>query len=543
MNVLNNVKIGTKLMVSFTIIIVLLLGVAVMGYINTKNINDGMTTMYMDRLKPIHDLGQAQVAFYEIRGEVFKFVLLYEDIGKTDQVIKALVADLETNFKEYRATFLVKEEREELANFDLAWAAYQKTVANILALTKAGRTQEAQAMMVDGAVHYVARKAVAKSLDQLILINEKIADELNNQGDVTFANATRTSVVLSVVAVLLAVAIAIALSRGIAKPLTAITGLASRIAAGDLSVSLADDRRRDEIGILGRAFRLMVENLRRSTAEIREAVNLLGSTASEIMASTTQVATGTAETSTAIAETTTTVEEVRQAAQLSSQKAKNVADSAQRVSQVGQIGQKAVEEVVAGIEHIRTQMESIASTIVRLSEQTQSIGGIIAAVTDIADQSNLLAVNAAIEATRAGEQGKAFGVVAQEIKSLAEQSKQATLQVRSILSDVQRATSAAVMATEQGSKSVEAGVRQSAQAGEAITRLAESSQEAVQTATQIVASSQQQVVGMDQIGLAMENINKAGAQTAASTTQVETAARNLDEMGQKLKALVEQFKG
>ena len=277
-------------------------------------------------------------------------------------------------------------------------------------------------------------------------------------------------------------------------------------------------------------------------SEVKDIVNVLAASSSEILAAATQVASGTAENAAAISETTSTVEEVRQATQLSSQKAKNVSDSAQRLEQVSKSGQKAVEDTRVGMSHIREQMESIAQTIVRLSEHGQSIGGIIASVTDIADQSNLLAVNAAIEAARAGEQGKAFAVVAQEIKSLAEQSKQATTQVRTILNDVQKATSAAVMATEQGSKAVEAGVKQSALAGDAIRVLAESSTEAVQAATQIMASSQQQVVGMNQIGTAMENVNQAGAETASSMKQAENAARNLHELGQKLKKLVERFK-
>jgi methyl-accepting chemotaxis protein len=177
-----------------------------------------------------------------------------------------------------------------------------------------------------------------------------------------------------------------------------------------------------------------------------------------------------------------------------------------------------------------------------LSEQSQQIGGIIASVTDVADQSNLLAVNAAIEAAKAGEQGKGFAVVAQEIKNLAQQSKQATIQVRNILTDFQKATSAAVMATEQTSKAVESGVKQSTLAGDAIKKLAESSGKALEAASQIVASSQQQAVGMDQIGLAMQNINQAGTENASSMVQAEKAAKGLNELGQKLKLLVEQYK-
>jgi methyl-accepting chemotaxis protein len=235
------------------------------------------------------------------------------------------------------------------------------------------------------------------------------------------------------------------------------------------------------------------------------------------------------------------VEEVQQAAKQTAEKAKNVADNVQQVVHVSQNGQKAVEETIIGINRIREQMDSIAQTVVRLSEQSQSIGGIIASVSDIANQSNLLAVNAAIEAAKAGEQGKGFAVVAQEIKNLAGQSKQATLQVRNILNDIQKATGAAVMATEQGSKAVDAGVKQSEKTGEAMRILTESSNEAVHISTQIVASSQQQVVGMDQISVAMQNINLAGTQIALSMVQSEKSAKNLNELGQKLKEMVERF--
>jgi methyl-accepting chemotaxis protein len=153
-----------------------------------------------------------------------------------------------------------------------------------------------------------------------------------------------------------------------------------------------------------------------------------------------------------------------------------------------------------------------------------------------------LAVNAAIEAAKAGEQGKGFAVVAQEVKSLVAQSKQATAQVRAILGDIQRAINAAVLTTEQGGKAVEAGMQQSTRAGEAIRALSESIAEATQAATQIAASSHQQLVGMDQMALAMENIKQASTQNVAGTKQAELAAQSLHDLGQKLKQLVMQYR-
>ncbi len=371
------------------------------------------------------------------------------------------------------------------------------------------------------------------------------------------------------------------ITRNISTPLQEISSAAQKIASGDLTVTVSSDSRRDEVGVLaqtfvrmtqslqemaraaeqiaagdltvelkpksekdvlGNAFATMRGKLRRVIGEIQKSANVLATSASEIVATTTQVASGAAETATAVSETTATVEEVKQTAQLSNQKAKYVSESAQKVAQVSQSGKKSVEESIEVTNRIREQMESVAEGIVRLSEQSQAIGEIIATVNDLAEQSNLLAVNASIEAAKAGEQGKGFAVVAQEVKSLAEQSKQATAQVRGILSDVQKATSTAVMATEQTSKAVEVGVKQSAQAGESVQKLAESIAEAAQAATQIAASSHQQMVGMDQVALAMENIKQASAQNVASTKQTEVAAQNMHELGQKLKQLVEQYK-
>ncbi len=419
--------------------------------------------------------------------------------------------------------------------------AFDRTRDNeLMPLVNAGKIEQARAILLGSQQdRYLRIRAIANELGDESVAEARTAVEESARNA---EQSIRLFAVVGGIAMLFGLAMVMLLNRVMAVPLRAVASVARQVATGDLTVSVPNDNRADEVGDVLRAFREMVAKLRQATRELHEGVGVLASSSSEILAITTQIASGAAETVTAVSETTATVEEVKQTAQVASQKARYVSDSAQKVAQVSQTGRKSVEDAGAGMQRIQEQMESVAESIVRLSEQSQAIGEIIATVNDLAEQSNVLAVNAAIEATKAGEQGKGFGVVAQEVKSLAEQSKQATAQVRGILGDIQKATGAAVLATEQGSKAVEAGMRQTAEAGESIRLLADSIAEAVQAAAQIAASSQQQMVGMDQVALAMENIKQASTQNVAGTRQAELAAQNLHELGQKLKQLAERNK-
>lgn len=461
-------------------------------------------------------------------------IVLEKNINERSELINGIILNLEKLDAD-------EQFRIQLKDLKALNYAYRESRNKEISLIKEGKIKEVQQMdKGESGQQFNAIRNLTKVMSDLA---SKHADDQLALDQQKAGKSTLILIFFGMAALLFSLIIVVVMNRTMAQPLNDLTNVASRIASGDLKVEVKTKDRKDEIGVLSQAFDQMVSYLRQFISDINEVVNVLASSSTQILAATTQVATGTSETAAAISETSTTVEEVQQASKLSSQKAKNVADSAQRVVQVFQNGQKSVDETINGMNKIREQMDSIGQTVVRLSEQSQSIGGIIASVTDIADQSNLLAVNAAIEAAKAGEQGRGFAVVAQEIKNLAGQSKQATMQVRNILNDIQKITGAAVMATEQGSKAVESGLKQSMQAGEAIRILAESSNEAVQAATQIVASSQQQVVGMDQIGIAMQNINQAGTETAVSMVQAEKSAKSLYELGQKLKGMVEKFKG
>jgi len=298
----------------------------------------------------------------------------------------------------------------------------------------------------------------------------------------------------------------------------------------------------DPLLMLGHHMNETTASLQHMISQIRETANNLSSAAAEILAATTQQASGANEQSAAIAQTTTTVEEVRAIADQSVGRAQEVAGTAQRTVEVSRTGRQAVDETVESMAQIKHQVEGIAENILALSEQTQQIGEIIATVNDIAAQSNILALNASVEAARAGEYGKGFAVVAVEVRNLAEQSRQATAQVKTILSDIQKATNATVMATEEGTKRVEEGVRLAAQAGGAIEQLGSVIDESAQAAAQMVAGGRQQASGVEQVAVAMQNINQATVQSLTSTRQAEKAARELNELARSLMETVEQYR-
>ncbi|HEX6588645.1 MAG TPA: methyl-accepting chemotaxis protein [Longimicrobiales bacterium] len=271
---------------------------------------------------------------------------------------------------------------------------------------------------------------------------------------------------------------------------------------------------------------------------LRETTGVLASSAAEILAATTQQAASASETSAAVVQTSSTVNEVAQTAEHAADRARMVSDLARRAAEIGRSGRQAVEDSAGAMAGVKDQVERIAGSIVSLAEQAQAIGEIITTVNEIAEQTNLLALNAAVEAARSGEHGRGFAVVAGEIRTLADEARRSTTQVRKILGEIQRATNAAVMTTERGSQEVATASRQVTQAGETIRALAEAVGEASLAAAQIVASAGEQSVGMSQVRQAMGNIETATQQTVASTRQAEAAAQDLNRLGARLLDLV-----
>jgi len=535
-----DMRIRTRLLVSFAIVLALLVGVG--GYsLNRMNLLADLTNdLYEHPFTVRKSIRDAYLNLMQMNRSLNRMVTSPDNgtISVDLQTVNESEKEFMKNMGMVRERFLGKQ--SDVDDVIKAYEEWKPLRDRVIALAVANQKGKAKEMLtgVDAKLFTALDK---ESGDVLAFADRKAAEFFQGA-----QNTARMSLILVTLVIIAAagivVLVAITLTRSIIRPLDTAMGVAARVADGDLTVMVPPSRGHDEVNLLLQTFGRMVENLRRQTLDIQEGVNVLAASAGEILASTTQVASSAAETASALNETTATVEEVKQTTQLAAQKARNVAETAQRSLQVSQGGRKAVEDSVEGMNRIREQMATIAESIVNLSEQSHAIGEIIATVNDMAEQSNLLAVNASIEAAKAGEHGKGFAVVAHEVKSLADQSKQATAQVRALLNDIQKGTNAAVMATEQGSKAVEAGEKQAAEAGEAIRLLTESIAESANASAQITATSQQQMIGMDQVALAMENISEASTLSVTSTKQAESSAQNLHELGQKLKRLVEQFK-
>ena len=498
--------------------------------------------LYRENMRIVMILMEMDALFHRNRALVYEMALTAERI---DQRIE----EIQTGMR--RALDLLREVESAFADDARLQASYREyrriydafretREREILPGLREGRYQEAVRLMMG--LQNERYQRINALANDMIVSAQREAESSVAQANASALRGVTVFVAIGVLAALLGIFFAAVLTRMITSPLGRFSAYAGEIAAGNLALDMELEERRDEFGALGASFTRMVENLRELNRELFSGINVLAASGSEILTATTQMAAGAAQTATSVNETTATVEEVKQTAHLATEKSQHVAEIAQRAVLASQAGRGAVEEAVDGMRQIMEQMEAVTDSIVRLSELSRTIGDLITTVNDLAEQSNLLAVNAAIEAAKAGEQGKGFAVVAQEVRHLAGQSKQATAQVRSILGEVQKATSASVMATEQGTKAVESGMRQSSRAGEAIRTLTETVEEAATAASQISASAKEQLVGMDQIALAMQNIKTATSQHVSGTRQAEEAALTLRDLGGRLQELAGRFR-
>ncbi len=328
--------------------------------------------------------------------------------------------------------------------------------------------------------------------------------------------------------------------RYLAESVRTVLDAMKRFAAGDLTTSL-EVRSDDEIGQLMAGFNDAVQNLRSIVENVLDAVEATASASAQISSSTEQMAAGSHEQTLQSADVASAVEEMTKTIIENSANARSTADMAQQAQTTADSGVRVLQETVHGMRRIADVVHSSATTVEALGKSSIQIGEIISVINDIADQTNLLALNAAIEAARAGEQGRGFAVVADEVRKLAERTTKATKEISTMIQTIQRDTSSAVASIDEGTREVNAGIAMTDQAGSAFNEISEAVKKVSGMINQIAVASEEQSNASETISRSVQGISEVTSQTATGTEQIAHAADDLNRLTENLHQLVSHF--
>ncbi len=348
--------------------------------------------------------------------------------------------------------------------------------------------------------------------------------------------------------VIILVALVISIGGGavygwrVSLPLMALTRAANRIAeTGDLGVEL-NTTSDDEIGQLGAAFAKMVTRQKEILVGLQDSVKLLSTAVASLTATAEEQSQTITKQAAALQEAQVTAQEIKETSAVAAQKAEAVLRVTDRADDLGRAGENALEQSQARFAQLREQVQQMAARITELGTRTEQVGSITQTVKDLADQSNMLALNAAIEAVRSGEHGKGFGVVAREIRSLADQSIQATNQVREILGDISSAISGVVGITEEGAKRMEAGLQQVRASGESLRELSGIVKESSAAVRQIAGAVSQQNAGIGQIFGAVTDLTRMMDETVKRLDTTNSSIATLKELSERVSSVVRAYR-
>ena len=458
----------------------------------------------------------------------FKNYVLRQDKSRV-LIIRTRMEEALAVIKEYQSLSHGDEERIALEAIKGVLAKYQDGLEKVEGLVAAG----ASIREIDNSVKVSDEPA----LDALKTLTTAFvaAQKENIRAIETSALQTKTfsrngAIFVAVILVMAVLFLAWFMMFRLGRPLRALTMVMGQLSQGDTSVVIEAEARGDELGDMASAVAVFKENALQIAAMEETARAVVGSIAviaDQVQKAINDQAASSSEQAASVAQTSTSLEEIRETSGHARDRAEALSNAAKRTLSEGEIGTAEMTESVAAVESIRDKVGVIAKNMITLSEQNRKVGEITASVNNLAQQSKMLAVNASIEAAKAGEAGKGFAVVAEEMGNLAEQSEEATQQVRGVLDEIQSATEKAVLATEEGTKQVDVGVTLIQSASTRINNLNQVIGDTATETARIVGSVKQQSGGIEQVSLAMGEISKVTSQFASTSRQIQEAMERL----------------
>lgn len=534
---LNDVKIRTKLVTSYLIIGIIAAAIGLFGNAKIHQLDNKDTFLYEKTTLPLAYLINIAQGFERSAANI-SYVGFEKKTNHLQSVEDALHHAAKP-LDDYKQTLIDAEDEKNYRELLRQWALWLTYIEKMKGLATAGKYDEMIAInAVEGAA---LRKDVRAVIDRVSDLNIKAARDTSDS-NTAFANHTSLTVdIVIAIGVLLAISIGLLITRMITAPLATAVSVADRLAAGDLTVVVTVTGS-DETSQLMAAMSHMVENLRGMISRTVDISAGIASASNQLRATSEQIATGAEEVAAQAGTVATASEEM---AATSSDIARNctmAADASHQSTDAATIGAGVVQETISGMAIIAERVRQTSQTIEALGSRSEQIGAIIGTIEDIADQTNLLALNAAIEAARAGEQGRGFAVVADEVRALAERTTNATREIGEMIKAIQDETRAAVRAMEEGVHEVQKGAVTSQKSGQALEDILQRINEVSIQVSQIATAAEEQTATTSEVTTNVQQITDVVHQTARGAEETAAAAAQLADQAQELQSLVQQFK-
>lgn len=461
-----------------------------------------------------------------------------EDLLKRDEEGKQQFTD---NMQKLTALVTHEEGKKLLAQIGEGYRAFRSVADREIVLRRAGRTKEAVALAFSPGMSETRTK-LRQAVANLNALEDKLKEEQLQEQSAVQARTRITVVTLALVGLIMGIAIAWMIARSIAKTINSMVGLIEEIAANNLAVEDILIQSEDEAGKAGEALNAMKNGLRTMIHSIAATAEHVASASEEISSAATQQAQGaetqkdqTVQVATAMSEMSATVTSVSDSCNKASEAAQQAAETARQ-------GGLIVEGTLAKMRAIAESVGATAKKVEGLGKSSDQIGRIIGVIDEIADQTNLLALNAAIEAARAGEQGRGFAVVADEVRKLAERTTSATKEIAQMIATIQSETKMAVVAMESGTRQVEEGVAATAKAGASLHSIIRMSESVGEMISEIATAATEQSSTTDQVNGNVDQISRLVKESAIGAQQSATACHDLSVLALDLQAMVGKFK-
>lgn len=547
MSIWADMKVKSKIMTLVVAGCVALILVGAFGVVNMSHMN-GDEANLKDGMVQSALLQDMKNHFLAMRLDVV-YMLALKDGAKIDEKGKDLAGQVEgvrTKLATYEKSDINEKEKEEIKSFRQGFEAYAVEGAKLAEMAKAAQAS-GNAAAVEAAVNY-ATGTVAPLYTKPAQVIADMVDANIKEGEVTYQRSSESfrHIRLVLIAVIAIVAVGALLggtliANSVSRPLRRVLDILGEVAEGNLTVR-SDITSMDEMGLLSREVNATAEKLNQIITMVASNSEHVASAAAELHATAAAMATGAEEMAAQAGTVATASEEMSATSGDIAQNCHTAASGALQSSQAAEAGATVVENTVEVMGRIANRVMSTAKTVESLGARSDQIGEIVGTIEDIADQTNLLALNAAIEAARAGEQGRGFAVVADEVRALAERTTRATREIGEMIKAIQGETKGAVAAMEEGVKEVESGTNEAAKSGAALQSILEQINSVNMQVSQIATAAEEQTATTTEISSNIQQINEVVQHTANGAHESVIAANQLSKLAEDLQRLVGQFK-